>query len=117
MDEQNSTINQEESKSVFSQEDIEKNKVVSAFAYFIFFLPLLACPGSPFGKFHANQGLLLLITCVAGEFILGLVPVFGWIILPVFSIAMFIIGIIGLINTLNGNAKELPVIGKYKIIK
>ena len=45
----------------YSFEDIEKNKVVAALAYIIFFLPLMVCPESPFGKFHANQGLVLLI--------------------------------------------------------
>lgn len=117
MDEQNGTANRRESKEPFSQEDIEKNKVVSAFAYLIFFLPLVACPDSPFGKFHANQGLLLLITGIIGDIVLGVIPIIGWIILPFFSIAVLILAVIGLINALNGKAKELPVIGKYRLIK
>ena len=117
MEEQNNALREQEDKTTFTQEDIEKNKVISAFAYLIFFLPLIVCPASPFGKFHANQGLLLLITCIAGSIILSIIPIIGWIALPLFSLAVFIIGIMGLIHTLNGKAKELPIIGRYRIIK
>lgn len=102
---------------VFEKDDIEKNKVIAGLAYLIFFLPLIACPESQFGKFHANQGLLLLILGVAGSFILGLIPIVGWILLPLLSIFVFVVGIMGLVNGLNGKAKELPLIGKFRIIK
>lgn len=110
-------MNEQENNSLFTPEDIEKNKVVSGLAYIIFFLPLIVCQESPFGRFHANQGLLLLIASVAGGIVLSIIPVIGWILLPIFSLAVFILAIMGLINTLNGKAKELPVIGKYKILK
>ena len=41
--------------------DIEKNKTMAGLAYLIFFLPLLACPDSKYGRYHANQALLLFI--------------------------------------------------------
>lgn len=104
-------------QQTFAPEDIEKNKVVSAFAYLIFFLPLIVCADSPFGRFHANQGLLLLIVSVAGCIILSIIPIIGWILLPIFSIAVLVFAIIGLVNTLNGKALELPLIGKWRIIK
>jgi len=110
-------MNNQENTTLFTKEDIEKNKVISALAYFIFFLPLIVCNDSLFGKFHANQGLLLFITCAVGNIVLALIPFIGWILLPLFSLAIFILGIIGLINALNGKAEELPVIGKYRIIK
>lgn len=110
-------MDQQENLTQFIAEDIEKNKVISALAYIIFFLPLIVCADSPFGKFHANQGLLLLITGVGGSIILSFIPIVGWILLPLLSLAIFILAILGLINTINGKAKELPVIGKYRIIK
>ena len=110
-------MDQQENLTQFIAEDIEKNKVISALAYIIFFLPLIVCADSPFGKFHANQGLLLLITGVGGSIILSFIPIIGWILLPLLSLAIFILAILGLINTINGKAKELPVIGKYRIIK
>ncbi|HHY22885.1 MAG TPA: hypothetical protein GX527_01415 [Clostridiaceae bacterium] len=108
---------EQQAEVLFSAEDIEKNKVISALAYILFFLPLVVCPESSFGKFHANQGLLLLIVGFAGSIVLGIIPVIGWIILPLFSLIVFIFGIMGLIGALNGKAKELPIIGKYRIMK
>lgn len=97
--------------------DVEKNKVMAGLAYLLFFLPLIACPDSKYGKFHANQGLLLFIVGLAGNLILGIIPIIGWILMPIFGIAVLVLAIMGLINGLNGKAKELPIIGKYRIIK
>lgn len=108
---------QENSTQVFSAEDIEKNRTIAGLAYILFFLPLLACPDSQFGKFHANQGLLLLIAGIAGHIILSLIPFVGWIFLPFFSIAVLVVAVIALINAINGKAKELPAIGKFRILK
>lgn len=97
--------------------DIEKNKTIAGLAYIIFFLPLIACPDSPFGRFHANQALLLWILGAGGSIILTIIPIIGWIILPLFGIFVFVLAIMGLINGLNGKAKELPLIGKFRLIK
>jgi uncharacterized membrane protein len=101
----------------FTTEDIEKNKVMAGLSYFIFFLPLIACPDSRFGKFHANQGLILLIFSVAGNIILSIIPIIGWIILPLFEILILVFGIMGLINGFGGKAKSIPLIGNFTIIK
>lgn len=100
----------------YAKEDIEKNKVVAAVAYLIFFLPLLAAPDSKFGRFHANQGLVLLIVGIVGNLVLGMIPILGWILLPLYSLAIFVLGVLGLVNTLNGKAKKLPIIGKINLI-
>ena len=110
-------MNEHETTVQFAAEDIEKNKVMAALAYFIFFLPLITCPDSPFGKFHANQGLVLLLTSIAGSIVLSIIPIIGWILLPLFGLAVFIFGVIGLVGALNGGSKKLPVIGKFVIIK
>lgn len=101
----------------FDPEDIEKNKTMAGLSYIIFFLPLLVCPDSKYGKFHANQALILLITSIAGNIILGFIPVIGWLLLPVYAAAMLVMGIIGLVNGFGGKVKQLPLIGKYTIIK
>lgn len=120
-----------ESTETFAPEDIEKNKTMAGLAYLLFFLPLIVCPDSPYGKYHANQGLVLLIFGVGASialailsFILGFIPVIGWIILLIFplfyfllSVLVLVLAVMGLMNGLNGNAKELPVIGKFKILK
>ncbi|MBR0575283.1 hypothetical protein KCG48_02905 [Proteiniclasticum sp. BAD-10] len=95
---------------------MEKNKVVAAIAYLIFFLPLIAAPDSKFGRFHANQGLVLLIVGMVGNLVLGMIPILGWILLPLYSLAIFVLAVLGLVNTLNGKAKKLPIIGKINLI-
>lgn len=101
----------------FDPADIEKNKVISGLAYLIFFLPLLACPTSRFGRYHANQALILFILSIGGSIILSLIPIIGWLLLPLFSILICVFAIMGLINGLTGKAKELPLIGKFKLLK
>jgi uncharacterized membrane protein len=88
--------------------DVEKNKWMGVLAYFIFFIPLLADSNSEFGKFHANQGLNLLLLFIAVSVLGSIVPLLGWfIILPFGSI----------LNAINEKQKELPIIGKIKLIK
>jgi uncharacterized membrane protein len=98
--------------------DAEKNKWMGVLAYFIFFIPLLVAKDSAFGKFHANQGLNLLLLEIAVSIVGGIVPVIGWfIILPVGYILCFVFAIMGIINAYKGITKELPLIGKINIIK
>ncbi len=55
-----------------------------------------------FAKFHLNQNLII--------YLIGLIPVIG-------SIAALVLWIMGLINAVNGEAKPLPVIGEWHILK
>lgn len=104
------------SEKVYSAEDIEKNKIIAALAYVIFFLPLIVDKDSEYGKFHANQGLLLLIVSIVGNAILTFTIV-GILFLPVLNILLFVLFVMGALNAYNGQAKELPVIGKYTLLK
>jgi uncharacterized membrane protein len=110
-------MNGADNTAQFSPEDIQKNKVVAAFAYLIFFLPLLASPDSAFARFHANQGLLLLLTSFAGSWVLGFIPLIGWMVLPLFLLAICVLAVLGFANAYNGKAQELPVIGRYRILQ
>jgi len=102
---------------IYTAEDIEKNKTMAGLSYFIFFLPLIACPESKYAKFHANQALLLLIVSIVGNIVLGIIPIIGWILIPLFGLAIIVLGIMGIVNGFGGQAKELPIIGKYRILK
>lgn len=113
----NYQTSQDQANEVFSTEDIQANKVVSGLAYFLFFLPLVICPNSRYGRFHANQALVLLIIGVVGSIVAGIIPILNFIVYPIFSLAIVVWGIMGLINGLNGQAKELPLIGKWRILK
>jgi len=100
----------------FDPQDIQTNKTISMLAYLIFFLPLLACPQSKFGRFHANQGLLVLLMYIA-SYIIGIIPFIGGIIGAILGLASLIFMILGMVNTSKGLAKELPLIGNISIIK
>ena len=104
-------------EDTYTAEDIEKGKTMAGLSYLIFFLPLVACPESKYAKFHANQALLLLITGIAGNVILGIIPVIGWMLMPIFGLGVLALGIMGLINGFGGKANRLPLIGKFTIIK
>jgi uncharacterized membrane protein len=108
----------------FDTQDVNDNKVLAVLAYIpiLFWLPLVAGNGSRFGRFHANQGLILLIFSVALAIvnsivglILGWIPILGAIISGLLGLAIGIVELAlilyGMINTGSGNAKELPVIG------
>lgn len=101
------------------EENIEEVKVMAALAYVLFFIPLLTHPNSRFGKFHANQGLLLLIFALGGQLVGWMLSIvlIGFLILPIVYIASLVFFIMGLINALNKEMKRLPLIGQFDLIK
>jgi Predicted membrane protein len=104
--------------SEFDPRDIEDNRVISILCYFglLLLIPLLARPYSQYVKYHANQGIVLLILLIASEAIM-IIPILGWIAGLVGNIFCLICLILGIINTLNGQAKPLPIIGQYQILR
>lgn len=101
-------------------ENLEEVKVVAALAYLgiLFFLPLVTHPNSKFGKFHANQGLILFLFGVVGGIVGGIIPFIGWfVITPIVGIASLVFFVMGLINALNKEEKRLPLIGGLDLIK
>jgi uncharacterized membrane protein len=109
--------------------DVDKNKIFAVLAYLgiLVLVPLLAAKESRFARYHANQGVVLILTwivcCVAAfilSFMLAFVPFlrflgcFIW--LPVW-IGMLVLMIMGIINAANGQCKPLPLIGQFKLIK
>ncbi len=98
--------------------DVQENKLVAILGYILFFIPLLAAKDSAFARYHANQGLNLLLLCIAVNIIGYAIPFIGWlIILPIGSIVVFVFFILGIINAANGQMKPLPLIGGIEIIK
>ncbi len=113
----------------FDPKDIEATKVLALFSYLGFFvlIPILAAKGSKFARFHANQGLVLFIACILYGVVVNILTsvllAISWrlgFISSLFSlvgVVFAVLAVMGIINSLNGKAKELPVIGKYKILK
>ena len=125
--------NTEDTTQEFDPADIQQNKTMAVLAYLgiLVLVPLLGAKGSKFARFHANQGLVLLIA----EIVLGLVQrIVSGVLLSIFwgsglmsalmsliavavwafSIVMMILGIV---NAANGRAKQLPLIGNITLLK
>jgi uncharacterized membrane protein len=66
----------------------------------------------PAVKFHLKQGLVLIICEVIAMFI-GAVPVFGWILAPLFVLFNLAMIIVGIVNAATSKQKELPLIGSF----
>ena len=79
-------------------------------------LPILIEPQSKFVRFHVNQGLLLIISYIIGC-ICMIIPILGWIAGGIWTIFNLVFMIMGIVHACNGEAKELPIIGKFRIIK
>lgn len=118
--------NTADSTNEFDPKDIEQNKVMAVLAYLgiLVLVPIFAAKESKFARFHANQGLIL---CIIGIILYLLVQVllvisvklaaifgiFMWII----DLGILVLAIIGIINAAKGRAKELPLVGNYRILK
>ena len=106
----------------FEKEDVEKNKLMGVLAYLwiLVLIPLFVAKDSKFAKYHTNQGLTLAIAGVVWSIVAGIVtaihPFLG-IIFFLLDIPFIALTVIGIINVINGKAKELPVIGKYTFLK
>jgi len=118
----NDTVNNTaDHTSEFDPRDIEDSKNVCILAYFgiLFFIPLVAKPQSKFARYHANQGLLFFVLCtMLGAVQIGLphVPLISPIVnatLGIFDLVLFVIGVV---NAVNGKAKDLPIIGFMRLI-
>ena len=101
---------------------------VLAYIGILFLIPLLAAKESPFARFHTNQGIILCITGIIVGVALNILSVLSFAISPALlvitgilsligSIGLFVLMIIGIVHAVKGEAEELPVIGKYKILK
>lgn len=114
----------------FDPADIASNKAMAILSYFglLVLIPLLAAKNSRFARFHANQGLIVLIAGVVGTIgqrVLGLVlkyiPYIGGVLAGLIGFAvsavLLVLMVLGIINAAQGKAKELPVIGKLRLLK
>ncbi len=134
--------NTTDTTSEFDAKDIADNKGISVLSYLgpLVFVPMFARKESKYARFHATQGLTLMIVDVAYGVIQGILmailrSIFPWkweygylggrgfvfdalsTILSLVWIAIGVLAVIGFINALTGKAKELPLIGKIKFLK
>ena len=115
----------------FPQEEVQKNKGMGVLSYLgiLVLIPLLAGnKQSAYVKQHINQGLSLfilsaIVDLLDGETVLGMHSFINFgntflsEILDIAGFALFIIAIMGIVSACKGTKKELPLVGKDKILK
>ncbi len=102
-----------------SQVDKKQGNIIAVFSYLwiLIVIPFLTeSKNDPFVKYHLKQGLALLIFDLIGWAVaiaIGWFPIIGWLIVWLWWIVGIVLTIMGIINVLNGQEKELPLIGHY----
>lgn len=120
-----------DAEECFDPDEVHKNKGMGVLSYLgiLVLIPLLAGnKKSQYVKFHTNQGLVLFIVSAVidlldGEWVWGLHSIihfsggiFSWIY-DILSFACFILMIMGIVSACKGEKKELPIIGKIRLLR
>lgn len=98
--------------------DEGKDQTVSILSY-IFFIGIIwyfaddDVRGREKPKFHVKQSLNLIIISFVATTVLTVIPILGWMVLPLAQIAFFVLWIIGLVNAVNQKQNEIPIIGGF----
>lgn len=77
-----------------------------------FIIVLLARRDSKYAMFYAKQGLVLTIAFVIVS-IAGKIPILGVIIGKIGSLILFVLWIIGLVYSISGKMKNVPLVGEF----
>jgi uncharacterized membrane protein len=116
-----------------AKEKVENEKICAILSYLligvIWYFADEKMKKSEFARYHAKQGLVLLIAAIVYSIILsiivqiiitplyftgGIVSIFSLIgLFQLLGYVPLIWAVIGIINAANGNMKELPLIGKF----
>lgn len=105
------------------------NKFMAILSYFgiLVLIPLFVCKDSKYVQFHTNQGLLVFILevgyAVGYNMLSKILLDISWELydivhlISMVSIAFLILSVMGILNAVNGKMKELPIIGKIRLIE
>jgi uncharacterized membrane protein len=134
-------LDTEDSTKEYEKKDAKDNLAMALLSYlgFLVLIPYFLEKNSKFVRYHAVQGMNLLVIWVGYSVLSGLLGlikvtksitywgyVYGtmkitpwWINVPVYLLgsAIGILAIIGIVYVCQGKAKELPIINKLKIFK
>ena len=122
-------------KKEFSEEEVKLHKTKAMVSYVplisLIFILTKKTKQSAYLKFHANQGLVITIMWAIVSVIEGVLSAIfssdsmlrdttpGWVSFTSYLLycICFLATIYGIINTYNDSSKEVPLIGKIKILK
>lgn len=92
----------------------KKTTDIVAYLTWIGFIIALVAGDKENSKFHLNQALVLNLFALIGTF--SWIPIIG-IFTGLWSLFVFVCWIIGFVAAINGEEKEVPLLGKIKILK
>ena len=125
----------------YTKGDIKRNKGMAILAYLFVPIPLLFEKRSKFVKYHINQGFNLFICYIlhalcykvfykltvhevyctrngfniqCGKYDIPTIVKLPFLIIGLILVALSVLGII---NVINGKAKQIPILGKFNILK
>lgn len=126
----------------YTKKDIEENKGLALVSYIgpFVFIPYFCGKDSAYVKYHSKQGMNLFIVWVMYIVVYSLLSLIKvtkkctlimgqiiscdevtpwWVTFPmgIIGFALFALSVIGIVYTVMGKAKKLPLIGKINIIK
>ena len=92
-------------RTVYDEKDVEDNRGYAVLAYFwlLCLVPLLARPTSAYAQFHAKQGVVLAAAWFVVS-VLQVIPILGQLL----ALAVFVVNMMAIIKTWNGEAWEIP---------
>lgn len=111
----------EDISNQFSKDDIDKHTLMAILCYIGIFviIPILQAKDSPFVRHNINQGLVMCLIYVSlsmfGAFLV-FVP-FGGLFSMVCSVGLAIVGVMTIINIINGKATKIAIISNFELIK
>ena len=89
--------------------DQDKIQIVLAYLSCLCLIPLLTVKDSEYVKWHAKQGLVLMIAGILVN-LLHVIPIVGNLLACVASLAIFVCMIMGIVKGLGGQRWRIPVI-------
>lgn len=94
------------------------SKVTSIVAYIslVGTIVAIAAGDKEGAKFHLNQALVINLGMVICSMV-TIIPLIGWIVGGIGNIFLLVCWIIGLIAAIQQEEKEVPLLGKIKILK
>ena len=96
--------------------DRKASTISAAFAYILFFVPLVFSEDRQFARFHANQSLLNLILSTVGAVLLSFIPYIGPVLMIGQEVLCAVWLVRGIVLALRGKAVSIPFVGWITLI-
>jgi uncharacterized membrane protein len=94
-----------------------QSNLAGALAYLwitaIVFLLLEPYNKDKFVRFHSFQALFLGLASIAGNIVLTLIPVLGWALIPLWSLLILVLAVVGAVKAYQNQTWRIPVIGEF----